>query len=210
MKNIFIVCFLLLSGAGCSQKESLENYPSVFNGELKGWTESFKNFDIHSFTNCSVRDFHEETKINIKDSSWKNYMDLYKPILSFSPDGRKFVDIYEYSLDLEKRNDSIFANFAGETQTYLYDLNNKTQTKLFFLGFQGEAQDVAWIDNDKFIITVTQNTDDTSQVEPRIYLGDCKKRKLYDFTSSDSTCCQEIRGYSYPTKLDSLKIYDYP
>jgi hypothetical protein len=135
-------------------------------------------------------------------------MDIYKPILSFSPDEEKFIDIYSYDLNLEERNDSIIPNVAGEEQIYLYDLNNQTETKLFFLGFQAIADEAVWIDNDKFIITVTKvDIEDKSKVQPEIYLGNCKERKLYIFTSSDSTCCANVHGYISP-KLKRINIYD--
>lgn len=197
--------FILINCKTFAQESFPTKYQNIFDSELKDWTNSFENLNLNTFTDFTTVEWNNAESVDMESQGWLDFLSLYAPLLSYSNDKKKIIDIYSYDLGLEKRNDSIFSSVAGESTVYLYDLNYHTQTKLFFLGFSSIPQEVVWLSDTTFIITA--NTRIENKVQPLIYFGNCNARKLYVYTSTDSACCKELYQYFSP-KFDKIKIYD--
>src|SRR5262245_19650466 len=96
---------LFLSELDFGQKNDLSIYRSHFDNELKLWTKTIKDFKLSSFKLSDSIPFENLEYDDIKNL--KEFYSIYKPALTFSKDSSKFIDIYSYELNLEKKGNKI-------------------------------------------------------------------------------------------------------
>jgi len=135
--------------------------------------------------------------VNIKD-----FYELYKPALSFSPDSDKFIDIYSYWLNLEKKGSKIVDNPEVDQAISLCDLRNNKWTRIFFCGFSVRIDEAVWVTKTKFILAGTIIGDNDS-FHPEVIIGDIPKQTLFAYI--DSLSVLNKNGY-IPIKLKKLNI----
>src|SRR5262245_9971270 len=101
MKHL-LLSFLLIGGLlSCKQDKTLLQQKKQFDKALKGWASTFSEFNLSSFTLDTVR--HFENKAPQAFIDYKNFLFIYKPIITFSPDGLKFIDLYSVQIHLQKK-----------------------------------------------------------------------------------------------------------
>lgn len=180
----------------------MSDYKIYFDNQLKNWTVSFRNFQLSSFNISATSGLREFSHLDTTTSDWRNFYELYKAALTFSNDSSKFVDIYSYDLNLEKKGKKIVANYAGEQEVTLYDLKAGKEGVILFCGISQQIQEVAWITNAKFIL-VGREIEDTNTVRPIIFLADLYKQKIIRYQTVESSCLERKAIYSSP-KLNRL------
>ena len=207
MTRLFIIfsSIFILTECYC-QKTSLLSYKPYFLKNLKNWTISFNNFQLSSFGVSGTANFSSSTDFDTATSEWKEYYALYKPALTFSSDGRKFIDIYSYDLNLTIKGNKIVGSYSGEQTAELYDFTTGKTSRILFCGISEQIQEVIWTDNTKFIL-VCREIEDKDKVYPIIYLADLSQRKVTCFRNSNKLCTEKKITYS-SRKLNSIKYQE--
>ncbi len=201
----FFATLIFLSGkSSIQQKNSLSIYKSHFDNELKGWTKTINEFKLSSFHPSDTISFGSVDYHDIK--SLNGFYSIYKPALTFSKDGGKFIDIYSYELNLEKKDSKIVYSGSEVDQAIsLCDLKMKRWTQVLFCGYSLRIQEVIWLSNIKFMLVGCLQNDE-SKYQPVIYVGDMTNNSFEIFSSSDANCYQN-KGYN-SAKLAKLNIQE--
>ena len=173
-----------------------------FEKELNQWTHSFRNFKLNDFKKAETESFDNNNKQDLKNLH--SFLAIYKPILTFSKDSSKFIDIYSYQLNLEKKGNTYEANPEIDQAIYLFDKKSKYWDEIFFGSVGRWIDDVSWITNSRFIL-VGIKKDEAEKNTPIILLGDFEKKSLVIFENNNKSCIQKDDGYQ-AAKLKSLKI----
>ena len=197
------ILFVLPANYSFAQKNELAAYQSYFDTELKGWTKSFTVFKLSTFKRTDSPAFED---INFDDTTnIQDFYSVYKPALTFSTDKKQFIDIYSYSMNLEKIGKKIYYGGGDPEQAItLCDLRANKWTRILFCGFNQWIDDAIWVSKTQFIL-VGARDNDTGKWQPVIYLGDMIQRSFKEFHSTDKNSHQKNREYKSP-KLLRLKI----
>jgi len=148
--SFFLTLIFLLSKNSLGQKTNLSIYKSRFNNELKAWAKTISNFNLASFKTTDTISFENLNYYDIK--SLKEFYSIYKPALTFSKDNNKFIDIYSYELNLEKKGSKIvYSGSEVEQAISLCDIKTKRWTRILFCGYSLRIQDVIWLTSTKFM-----------------------------------------------------------
>jgi hypothetical protein len=184
------------------QKNNLSIYKSHFESDLKAWTKTINNFSLSSFKPTDTISFGDLDGNDIKNL--KDFYSIYKPALTFSKDGNKFIDIYSYELNLEKKgNKIIYSGSEVDQAISLCNIKTKRWTQILFCGYSLRIQEIIWLTNAKFML-VGSFQNEESKYLPVIYIGDMINNSFEVFTSSNPNCLQN-KGYDSP-KLAKLNI----
>jgi hypothetical protein len=184
------------------QNTDLTAYKNYFDSDLKGWTNSFKDFQLSRFKLIDTTKFENLPFGDTGDL--KEFYKLYKPALSFSGDNTQFLDIYSYWLNLEKKGNKVVSNPEVDQLVSLCDLKNNKWTRIFFCGLSTRIDEAIWLTNTKFILAGTL-LDENNVFHPEILIGDTTKQ-IFIVYSDSSSVARKI-GYT-STKLKKLNIQD--
>ena len=200
---LFLFAFLFCASTNSfCQNSMLTTYKTYFDKDLKNWTHSFTNFKLFEFKPSDTIKFE-----NIPFGDTKNlqaFYRLYKPGLTFSADSSKFIDIYSYWLNLEKKGNKIVDNPEVDQAVSLCDLKKRKWTRIFFCGVSTRIDEVIWLTKTKFILAGTFS-DDSNLFHPKVFIGDITKRILYVY--ADNLSVSNKTRY-IPSKLKRLNILD--
>lgn len=198
---LFAFLFCIRAKSFC-QNSLLTTYKTYFYKDLKSWTYSFVNFKLSDFKSSDTIKFGN---VSFGDTNNINdFYELYKPGLSFSSDSSKFIDIYSYWLNLEKKGKKIVANPEVDQAIFLCDLKNNKWTRVFFCGVSTRIDEAIWLTNKRFILAGTF-TDENNLLHPKVLIGDVTKKFIYVYT--DNLSVSSKTGYT-PIKLKNLNIQD--
>jgi hypothetical protein len=203
MKRIlYLLLFLLIiSNKIIAQKITLNEYKKYFDTELQSWANTFTGFKLSEFRKSDSSHFDNNYKQDFK--SLKSFLSIYKPLVSFSNDSSKFIDIYSYQLNLEKKGNTYFAMPDVDQAILLCDKKTKYWNRICF-GTPGFIiEDATWISEIKFILVACVENDNNERI-PIIYLGNTVKQSFEIFKSTNRACIQ--KSEYMPSKLKRLKI----
>ena len=201
----FFLILIFLSGKNSfGQKNNLSIYQPHFDKELKAWTKTINHFKLSSFKPTDTISFGNSDYYDIK--SLKEFYSIYKPALTFSKDSNKFIDIYSYELNLEKKgNKIVYSGSEVDQAISLCDIKMKRWTQILFCGYSLRIQEVIWLTNSKFMLVGSVQNEESKYL-PVIYIGDIINNSFEIFSSSDLNC-QQNKGYDSP-KLAKLNIQE--
>jgi hypothetical protein len=156
MRHIIYLFFLILvflSGkSSFGQKNNLSIYKSHFDRDLKAWTKTINDFKLSSFEPTDTISFGNVDDNNIK--TLKDFYLIYKPALTFSEDSNKFIDIYSYELNLEKKgNKIVYSGSEVDQAISLCNIKTKKWTQILFCGYSLRIQEVMWLTNTKIHVS---------------------------------------------------------
>lgn len=199
---LFFEILILLTISSCQKTNELISLQNYFNEDLLNWKKTFANFKLEDFRKVNEVNFENIKSGEINDLS--KFYEIHKPILTFSIDKTKFIDIYSSQFGLIKENGKIISNKDVDQEISLVDLNAKTWNRILFLGSYSWIDEVLWIDNNKFILVgIEENNLGKSQ--PIIYIGNNNKKTLLIFKNQNKECLQNGNVY-YSDKLKNIKI----
>ena len=208
MKNYifaYIITFCFAKEA-LAQDKGLEKYESYFNTNLKAWKNTFINFKLTNFKKESKNLKFENIEADSNFDEFKDFLPdfyaIYKPLLSFSPDKNKFIDIYSYQLNLEKQGNKLLANPTMEQSINLCHLKNRTWKRILFCGTYMWIDEIIWIDDFKFMLVGTENS---KRRTPKILIGDILTNHFEVYSNTNQDCYQKKQGYQ-SVKMKQMKI----
>jgi hypothetical protein len=200
--KFLLIFFFFVGQVASAQDKSLLQHKKYFDRELKAWTATFSNFNLSSFKATDTAAFE-----NNYAQDWnylKEFLATYKPIITYSPDSSKFVDIYSYQLNLEKKGKYYYANQDIDQAILLFDRKKKYWDRIYFGTSSHWIDEVVWISNTQFIMVgITKNSSDKKK--PLILVGDVNKQAIVTYLTNNENSIQTDRGYS-SRKLKRIDI----
>ena len=203
MKYLIITAFLLLFNNIQAQNLGIENVKFTVNENLNEWKNSFENFNWNDFLKVdSIAEFENVEKQSFNDL--KKFQSVYNPIISYSKNKEKFIDIYSYQLNLEKKNGKYYSLVDVGQAIYLCDIKNKYWNRIFYGEYSRKIDDVIWIDENSFLLVGTEKNENDKN-SPIIYIGNLKTKSLEIVINTNNKCVQNEQIYK-SEKLKNIEI----
>jgi len=203
MKHLIIIAFLLLFNNIQSQNSRIENVKFTINKDLSEWTKSFENFNWNDFIKVdSIAEFENVEKQNFKNLN--KFQSVYNPIICYSKNKQKFIDIYSYQLNLEIKKGKYYSIIDVGQAIYLCDIKNKYWNRIFYGEYSRKIDDVVWIDENDFLLVGTEKNENDKN-SPIIYIGNLKSQSLEIVINTNIKCFEKEKTYK-SKKLKSIKI----
>lgn len=200
MKNIIITLFLIFLNNLQAQSFEAENIEKYLT---KDWKESFVNFEIKDFVKAdSIAEFQNIEKQNFKKLN--KFLSIYEPILTYNNEKDKFIDIYSYQLNLEKKDGKYYSTIDSGQAIYLCDMKSKYWQRIFYGEYSHIIDDVIWIDETNFILIGTEK-DENDKNSPVIYLGNTTN-KIFEILINTNKNCFQINPAYNSKKLNEITI----
>jgi hypothetical protein len=199
MKLFLLFPSLLLTTIILAQSHTIDHYKKYFDEDLCDWSLSFRHFKTSDFKLSKTEKFDNNYAQNFKDL--RSFYSIYKPILTFSKDSTRFIDIYSYQLNLEKKGKVFVANPDIDQAILLCNLKTKYWDRIYFGGMSRWIDEALFISDSKFILA---GADNDERVTPIIIIGDLSTQSLEIFTNTNKSCTQR-KGYVSP-KLNRIPI----
>lgn len=203
MKNIIFLILLIINLNLNAQELNVENAKLVINNNLSEWPNSFENFNWDEFVEVdSIAIF--ESVVKNKFKNLKQFQSIYDPIISYSKSNDKFIDIYSYQLNLEKKNEKYYSTIDVGQAIFLCDIKNNYWTRIMYLEYSGIIDDVVWRDENSFLLVGTQRNENDKNT-PVIYFGNLKNKSFSIIMSTNDECIQKEEGFK-SEKLNNIII----
>lgn len=150
----------------------VETVDSIFNPET---VDSFNTLGFTDYarsrqTAPNWSDFRltntwsEDSLLSSQFTPEKNYYAYYGPLLKYSPDSSRFIDLDSYNMHIAKNNrGQLIASPSGpDYEVSLVDSATGTKQRLLFLGPGSSVEDAIWLDNDNLALLGVMDYDDDS------------------------------------------------
>lgn len=199
MKYFLPALFLLTSVIAHAQVKKLTAYDSLFKTVLSEWKKPIKNFRLTAFKAEAPRSFEDQQPQDT--SEVRQFYSIYMPLLTFSPDRKKFLDIYSYSLNLTKEKGKLVAATDVDNAVFLYNKKTGYWKRILFTGMSGAIEEVAWVSDIEFVMVGSLYVD---KMVPIIYAGNISTGKLIEYKLTDPSISMKD-PYQSP-KLTQMKI----
>lgn len=195
---------LICTFISCRINNATADYKTIQNiveMKLSNWKiYSLKmnpSFNLNNFRLDTVKKLKPELEYPFTKNILNKLDSVY--YYSYSPDKSKYIDIYSYKARLDSINGFIEAEFDADTEVRLVDLANHKNLRLFFYGPYETCDDVAWIDNNSFIIVGYNESEmkNGSRVYyAYIYHVDLKRKELRVYRNSSYSSGERPDYYS--------------
>ena len=202
MKYLSILFLLIVGHNSFGQDKNILQQKKHFDQELKLWTNTFNNFNLSDFKLEDTS--HFDNNLPQDFNSYKKFLSIYKPIVTYLPDSSKFIDIYSYQLNLEKKGGYYEANADIDQAVLLCDPKAKYWNRIYFGTSSQWIDEVIWISKTKFILVGIIKSEDEKK-QPLVLFGDTNKQTLIKYLNTTKSIFQSSKGYS-STKLKRLNI----
>jgi hypothetical protein len=197
-----ICCFVALSFFASGQPTGLMSYKRHFDSSLKSWTITLKQFNLARFKVTDTLPFDNNNEQSFEE--YPAFLKLHKPLLSFSPGQKQFIDIYSYQLNLEKKDGRYYASPDADQTIFLCNPQAKYWNRIFFGSPSMWIDEVVWVNEKEFLLAgVSKNEAD--EKAPFILLGNTGTQQLRRFTCTNKACVQ-TRAHYQSAKLKKLNI----
>jgi hypothetical protein len=202
VKYLLLLSFFFIAQISSGQDKNLLQHKKYFDKELKAWTATFGSFNLSNFTLKDTVPFDNNYEQNL--DYYKKFPTTYKPIITYSSDSSKFIDIYSYQLNLEKEGNSYYANPDIDQTIFLFDKQKKYWNRIYFGTNSQWIDEVVWLSKTKFILVgITKSSG--NKKTPLVLIGDTDKQILVLYLTTDINSFQNDQGYS-SAKLKRIKI----
>lgn len=182
----------------------LGSFKPVINTQLSNWIKSFKNFQLDSLHSTQTSEF-EQLDYAEEQQNMKEFYNLYKASLSYSPDSSQFIDIYSAGISLEKKGKKIIAIGDVDMAITLCDLKNKQWKRIASFGPSAGIEEAIWLSDSKFILAGSMQGDN-GEVMPIVLAGDTNTKKFQWF---ESACVRPESTEYKASGLTKLKIDEW-
>jgi hypothetical protein len=202
MKYFAIIFYLFVGQSTYGQDFNLLQQKIYFDNELKQWTKTFSNFNLSDFKIKDTLQFDNNFRQDF--NSYKKFLSIYKPIITFSIDSSKFVDIYSYQLNLEEKGSHYEASTEVDQAVILCNPQRNYWNRIYFGGYSKWIDEVIWIAPTKFILVGIIKSIDEKR-NPQILIGDTDKHTLIVYINTNKATFQNDIGYM-SLKLKKIEI----
>lgn len=203
MKHLFVFFFLVVINPLQAQNLKVEDLKVLVNKNIPEWTTSFKNFNWNDFLKVdSIADFEKVQKQSFKDL--KKFQNIYNPIISYSENKDKFIDIYSYQLNLEKKNGKYYSIIDVGQAIYLCDIRNNYWERIAYNEYSKNFDDVIWVNENEFLLVGSERNENNKN-SPILYIGNLKNQSFEIVINTNEKCIQKESFYK-SRKLKNIQI----
>ena len=136
----------------------------------------------------------------------KDYYRNYGPFLKYSPDSSMFIDLDSYNIDI-KRDDKgrlIGQELGPDSEVSLIDVDDKTKTRLVFLGPAGSVEDGMWLDNHTLVLMGVQENERREKVAT-LWRYHVPTKTYYLYEIPDTSVAGPLMGYWRSERLKNVE-----
>ncbi len=152
---------------------------------LKGWINYYKenidkNFNLSSFNYLGVEKIITKNG-QIEGVYDKNFNEIYRPFLIFSPNNMRYVDMESNNWFLENDINKSVTFEPGQQVILLFDVKNKKCLQIFSHNFECKADDAFWINNSTIVFLENVINFEIKSYQTRISIVDINTYKIKKF-----------------------------
>jgi hypothetical protein len=171
---------------------------------------------VFRFTKSNVPDFNwntfqltrfwkEDTMLKRPFTPAPGYFENYGPLLKYSPDSTKFIDLDSYNIAIRRnaKGERIGLPQGPDTEVNLVDVNKKESTRLIFLGPGNSIEDASWLDNENLVLV---SSVDNSDAKPNasVIKFNLPSRTYYVYETADTAVVNNLKGYWKRERLKNV------
>lgn len=199
---LLVLCIIFLCYSGTAQNNELLPYQSYFNDQLKPWATGFSNFKLSNFKRANTLVFENNYPKDI--NTYNDFLSIYRPFIVYSPSKAKFIDIYSYQLNIEKKGDNYYANPQTDQAIFLYDEGVKYWNRIYFGSSSEWIDEAIWLTDTTLLLAGISKSENNKKI-PIVFLGNTNRQTLIKYTSSANNSFQQNKTYLSP-RLKKLKV----
>jgi hypothetical protein len=192
--------------------DTIKDFSFLQNTSLKRWIDFYKtkypglNLNSFKLQNCIA--VNPDSLWTRDDDPTKEYFDLYKTLLVYSPDKTMFIDMdsYNFLLERDKKGNLIGMGGDPETEVALIDIKRKTNKRLLYNGPSTIIEDAAWIGGDKIAIGYLSDENNLHVYNQYLLLIDLTKKTFSFYENSLKIGTENIHDYLFNVRWKSIKI----
>jgi hypothetical protein len=228
MKNVFWISIVAVIFSSClgNDREQQAAETGVINeerehiktgNELQEQTIAIlDNAPIFKFTKSNLPEFNwnsfQLTRFWTEDSLMTTafepeagYFENYGPLLKYSPDSTKFVDLDSYNISIRRNNkgERIGQPQGPDIEVSLVDLKKKQISRLVFLGPGNNIEDASWLDNENLILVSSVDNADAAP-NASVIKYNLPSKTFYVYETADPSIVNNLKGYWRKERLKDV------
>ncbi|MDF2190946.1 hypothetical protein [Paraflavitalea sp. CAU 1676] len=163
------------------------------------------SFDWNKFR--MVSSYQEDSMLVTPFEDNNNFFRNYGPFLKYSPDSSMFIDLDSYNIDITRDAQGRFSGseMGPDTEVSLIDVEDKTRTRLVFLGPGGMVEDGLWLDNQTLVLMGRQENEHGKQV-PTLWRFHVPTHTYFIYELPDPSLAGPMAEYWKTERLKLVKI----
>lgn len=180
---------VFVTGDSVAKEDSLpdEDFAFFIEKNMRKWLryeqQAHPGLNLHSFSRSNPHGFSSIR--NVRFTRPKNHDDSLNQLLGcVSPKGNFIVDIYSQRYIWEEKGKTILSGGDPESGINLVCLRDSSSHLIEYTGSEEGYDDVAWIDNERFLVTGYNNyfRADSIQLDYKVY--NLRTKTLICFSSA--------------------------
>ena len=152
-----------------------------------------------------TRFWKEDSLLTRPFDGGERFFDNYGPLLKYSADSSRFIDLDSYNISIRKNNkgERVGSPQGPDTEVNLVDLNRKVSTRLIFLGPGNNIEDAYWLDNQNLVLISSVDDPETGDHVSLIKYN-LPAHTFYVYETADSSVTNKLRGYWKNERLKNV------
>lgn len=162
-----------------------------------------RGFDWNKFRMTSS--WKEDSMLVSPFTPDKDYYRDYGPFLKYSPDSSMFIDLDSYNIDIKKDDKGRFIGheLGPDSEVSLIDVDDKTRTRLVFMGPGGSIEDGMWLDNNTLVLMGVQENERRERVAT-LWKFHVPTKTYYLYEIPDTSVAGSLMGYWRSERLKNV------
>lgn len=154
-----------------------------------------------------VSSWQEDSMLVAPFTPDKDYYTSYGPFLKYSPDSSLFIDLDSYNIDITKDSKGrlVGHEIGPDCEVSLVDVDDKTKTRLVFLGPGGSIEDATWLDNSTLVLMGVQENEKGAKAAT-LWRFHIPTKTYYLYEIPDTTVAGPLMGYWRTERLKKVEI----
>jgi hypothetical protein len=184
MKYLALTLLIFIGHSSLGQNKNLLHDEKIINEKLLPWINAFDSFRLSDFRLIDTLGF--ENNFEQDFTYYADFLSIYKPIVTYSPDKSRFIDIYSYELNLEKKGKYFYANPDIDQAIFLCDIPKGYWNRIYFTTTSSQwVDEVVWLTNTKFLLAGSTRSKDNKNM-PVMLIGDIDTQSLEEYVNTTS------------------------
>ena len=220
LKKVAAIAFgiLVIVSCGSNEDKQAENIPAdssevetVEQVDTVLSRENFSFFDRSGFSDFfrekegafipssfkMVNTWREDSAMITAFHADKAFYDKYGPLLKYSPDSSKYIDLDSYNIDIVRNSEGkrVIQELGPDFEIAMVDVKDETRQRLMFLGPGGQIHEAGWLDNENIIMAGMNETPDGKGMVAVIWRYHLPTKTFYQYENAESMDEETMRAW---------------